>query len=271
MGGFAQLHAGTGAVLREEAAAIGTMRFLTASDEGFVATVSGCTTPGSTAVLDPTTWSTRFQLPPPPTSGPGGAVQAHPAQGGGRYFDDGGTTVRAFDLDGCGQPTCQPDWEVAVPGDAGAWQIAVSSDGSSVYAGTTTVPALVVRLDAATGDELGRMVLAGPQLGTFAIADGVLFAATEHDLEAFDAGCTGTCAPLWSSGIPGVRTPMAVGAGVVHVRTGTTTVESFDASGCGAPTCTPIGTTEVSHDGLLVANGRLLTTDGDGTTAYAPG
>jgi hypothetical protein len=128
---------------------------------------------------------------------------------GGVVYVAAGSTLYAFDANGCGAPTCNPIWVSA---------------GSTVDGSST--PAI-------SG---GVVYVAG---------SGGLDA---YSTDAGSANCSGiapaTCTPLWTGNVTSVSTTdtsPAIANGVVYlsISPGHGTLYAFDANGCGAATCSP--------------------------------
>lgn len=187
-----------------------------------------------------------------------------PAVAGDHVFVLNGSSVAAYTATGCGTPVCPPVWSTDLTGPS-----------DDVVAGTTgpvyvTSDEHVVALDRATGDELWRGDLGGTGRG-FALAHGTIFATVEREgsparLVAFPAGGCGdpVCAPTRTSTLEGTGTgDPAVAGGVVYTSTDTT-VQGFDASGCGAATCPALVTVPVARGGAVSASDGHVLVSGQG-------
>jgi hypothetical protein len=185
-----------------------------------------------------------------------------------------GQAVRAFALTEP-RPSCGPEgllmecplW--VTPIDAGAHEIVIAPDQSTVYAGTSA--GTVYGLDAATGGVLWTASVGAGVSAPPALADEILYVPTaDGRLVAVDAaGCgSPTCPPLWDApvGSPlGVQP--AVAGGVVYTGADDGSVDAFDAAGCGAATCTALWSTQTGSaitGAPAVSAGRLYVGTADG-------
>lgn len=190
-----------------------------------------------------------------------------------------GPAIHAFDLAGCGAPTCTPTWTVTLASQQFADRWAVE-----VMAATETGAALV-RDHADYGDRtLGQLVAIS--------ADGTV--QWSHDMEALYSVATiddtvyvsgrvgsGSIVRAVQDGTTIWQTPVsesysassiAIAGGVVYRGSGSS-VEAYDADGCGEPTCVPIITAPVQGNvrDVSVAGGHLLVaSEGNHLTAFAP-
>jgi hypothetical protein len=200
-----------------------------------------------------------------------------------------GSSIRAYALDGCGEPTCPPLW---VSNDGRSISAAaLAPDGGLVTVGSTfsgpqgpTPPySVVVVRDPATGSvrwnatiEVGAGGLAVDDHhiytgdGEGRDPNGVPIGA--NALLAFDAGGCGAahCTPVWTAPLPGEPGDPLVGGGVVYTSVG----DDLHALGTDG---TSLAVVPGAGNPRSLGEGRLYTTTTDaaaGTTtlrALAPG
>jgi outer membrane protein assembly factor BamB len=197
------------------------------------------------------------------------------------YITAGDAGLAAFPANGCGAPTCAPEWR----GATGPQAIATPAVANGfVYVPSQTNPnSNHGRLNVFDADGCGAAVcpplwkgLGGDSsflISSPAVIGGRAFIASyDGKLYVFDAlGCGApTCPPMWTgqTGAPIDSSP-AVAGGFVYVGATDGKLYAFPTGGCGAPTCPPawrgptggsidIGSPTVADGKVLVGNGRFL-------------
>ena len=220
-----------------------------------------------------------------------------PVTGAGRVYVRAGQRFLAYDLEGCGAPTCPPLWNVEpileVPG-AGTFPFQ-NPYGPPMYVDGTLFTSWastfgLAALDAASGELLWvnlpqHSLEAGG--GGLAAADGLVYLAGQGGLAMFDADGCGTllCDPVHSAALPtyyqsGSGGTLAVAGGVVYASVANVEgeqpyrpnmIHAIDTASCAGGPCRLLWTEllyEVAN--LSVSDGRLLAATGAGLVAFAP-
>ncbi len=228
-----------------------------------------------------------------------GHLVSPPAVGDHRVFiaDDRGT-LSAFPARGCGAPLCDPEWQAALGGPTSQngptvyrHQVIIGSgtnfgghSGPHVEAFSTAGCGLHHCKPVWRGDIDGEAVL-----GTPAVSGTTLYVASQFTLRPFETegvvtafdlrGCGASlCQPLWTgvNFASGFESSPVVADGMVYVAKGPASgfpvdvgVFAYDARGCGADVCPPLGFVQVAESGfylgspIAVADGHLLFGAGD--------
>jgi outer membrane protein assembly factor BamB len=198
---------------------------------------------------------------------------AGPAVAGDQLFLTEDYRLVAYDVDGCGAPTCEPAWAFDLP--AGDTYVPPVVGGNLVFVSTVGFypdTSQLFAVDRATGQLAWRAPVDTSGADAVAYADGIVYVVDGAALRAFDAaGCGApTCQPLWTAPLwtrPYAGSPnrIAVAGGVVYVGTsflGRGFLRAFDASGCGASSCGERWSTAVdgTPQAMSVAASKLFVT-----------
>lgn len=246
------------------------------------------TSTGTLIVRDGTTmaelWTAALAGPP-----------SRPVVAGDLIYVSSGLDVQAFPLAGCGAPTCTPLWTV----DLGAHRPEQTDEVVTVVAASPSGGVLVETSSTYTDPSTGRSTPTGvldsisPEgardwnaivghLTSLVVADDIVYISgyrmdgpefePPEAIPYFRALQNGTV--VWRGDVDAEAT--LVYAGGVLYRGHGSTVEAYDAAGCGATTCSAVASVAVpgAVGGLSVAAGRLLVSSGtDGVghlTAFVP-
>lgn len=211
-----------------------------------------------------------------------------------------GTSLHAFDADGCGAPTCTPLWTVTPGGEGSRLSLGAATDDGHVVVthaytevdrfGRRTHRERILFYDSA-GAPAWATTPSGPMMPNTihgeAVAGDVVYATESQDSGGPEPGtyslrayATSTGTLLWSADLGPFGPSSAqviVGGGVVYVGVGNE-VLAFRRAGCGASTCTPLVSLPLPGMAatMTVAQGHLLATSitlsGDtALTAFVPG
>ena len=224
-----------------------------------------------------------------------------PAVANGVLYLASGSTLYAFDaagLSGCsGTPkTCAPLWTAALS-SPGATTVAVS--GGIVYVGTTDSGLYAFGAAGTancstrtTAKTCAPLWTAPVDADALAVANGVVYAATNDTLYALDAAAPGNCpgtgttrtctlAPLWTSADSAyvLTGSLTVANGVVYTASSGGGIDAYDAAGslnCSVSgtvkTCTPLwgDVTGYTSDGSpVIVNGVLFVSAPNSADIYA--
>ena len=209
------------------------------------------------------------------------------ALSGGHVYVASGSSVYAYALVGCGEPTREPVWTVDLGRHVGQDLVATAGGQLIVTVGPSSfglTDEQVWSVSAATGAVSWRATLDADH-GALATSGDRVFVAPSGTgagvgtVRAYAAdGCGGaaTCSPVWSATVgPSAGSPTVAG-GVVYVPTTGGAVRAYAADGCGATTCSELATVTVPGDvrGVSVAFGRLFvssaTSPGGALTVFEP-
>jgi outer membrane protein assembly factor BamB len=183
-------------------------------------------------------------------AGADSVLMSSPAVAGGVvYVGTFGRRLFAFDAGGCGAKRCTPLW-AGVTG--GSIESTPTVGDGVVYVGSDDG-----RLNAFDADGCGKATckpswtgdMGGDASPVFesspALANGMVYLGSQHDLAAFDAGGCGakTCDPVWQAPNPGEFYGGSPAVTKTRVYIGLETgIAVFDAKGCGHPVCDALWT-----------------------------
>ena len=183
-------------------------------------------------------------------AGPESILMSSPTVAGGVvYVGSFGHKLFAFDANGCGLKKCKPIWTAATGGSiestptVGGGVVYVGSDDGKLYAFDAGGCGAMKCKPLWTGDMGGE---ASPVFESSpALANGMVYLGSQHDVAAFDAGGCGakSCEPVWHA--PNETEFYGGSPAVTHTRLYIgleTGIAAFDAAGCGASTCDPLWT-----------------------------
>jgi hypothetical protein len=194
----------------------------------------------------------------------GRPVDILPTVADGRVFVVVDATLYAFDLAGCGTPTCNPIWTQSAPDNSGpivagpdgrifrqAVHFSTSSPDQFNYLNAYATDTGAVLYSRSNNSEL---TVAG---GT-AVTDVVDSSGIGTGIQAFDSGCTSGDCTLWSASVPGAW--LVVSAGDLVYVAAPDSVSVFALAGCGAAACSPLKTLTVPGRvaSMVVGEGTLL-------------
>ena len=207
-----------------------------------------------------------------------------PVAAGGYVFNqpmpaDGSapSQVRAYDVDGCGAPTCTGVWTSTLGGPG---RMMAAPNGQLYVQNFGLLGQSFTGVDQRAGLTRSMIPLPHGYPTVNAAADGDSVYTTEYSwsrvttLRAYTAaGCSVVgCTPRWSGQVPtGFSGNHVVAGDVVFVPAGT--VYAFDADGCGQATCAPLVELPADANTVMVAGGRVYAAADDGSggtiTAFA--
>lgn len=209
------------------------------------------------------------------------------ALSGGHAYVASDSSIYAYPLAGCGEPTCEPAWTVDLGRHVGQ-NLVATAGGELIVTVGPSLPGLtddqVWSLSAATGAVSWRATLDANHGAIAASGDRVFVVpygtgAGVGTVRAYAAdGCGGaaTCSPVWTATVgPSAGSPTVAG-GVVYVATTGGVVRAYAADGCGATSCSELASVTVpgAVRGVSVAFGRLFvssaTSPGGVLTVFEP-
>jgi hypothetical protein len=225
----------------------------------------------------------------PPASG------TRPVIAHGQIYVHDGTSLHAFDAEGCGAPTCTPLWTArhGFTTNPRLSPVAATDDGHVVVQarltyvidthGNTASRGVVLIYDSA-GTLVWSTVSGSPSLVTrdalaLAVAGDAVYVTQWDELQpdvpqySLNVHSTSSGALLWSADI-GTSSPsggVVIAGDVVYVGV-PGAVLTFDRDGCGAATCGALASIPVPAEpgAMTVAQGHLLVQSRDVLTAYRP-
>lgn len=281
-GGWVDLDARTGEVLRRVGGAIGTQSFVLRGPwrvSEFTGFVEGTLAGAGFTITGPVSWTQLIELGgSEPLRGPtSAAITADRFLVGLDQGFQGTNVLAGWDLTrGCDvfqtPDMCRPD--VTTQLDGVPVTPVVDGDESTGYVATDA--GTVYAVNTASGEVRWTAALGSPVLLRMAWTPEALYAVTTAgDLMAFDPnGCGGAvCPPTWTTALVGTPvTPPAVAGDVIYVASAGGTVEAFPADG---PTgASPVWSTSLGSrvtGGPVVSRGTLFLATADGRlVAYRP-
>jgi outer membrane protein assembly factor BamB len=217
----------------------------------------------------------------------GAPVTSSPAVGGGSVFvasNDGRLYAFPAGAAGCGHPTCNPTWRVRVGGPA--FTVSPTIAGDTVFIIGAMAHQLLALPAAGCGQAVceprwrGDLGLGPSGATTPAVANGMVYVATQGSpspravgvVTAFDvAGCgRSICQPAWT-GInfaSGFESSPAIAGDVVFVAKGPASgfpvdagLYAFDARGCDAKRCSPVGFVQVGDEQFYLGSSVAVAGD----------
>jgi hypothetical protein len=241
-------------------------------------TRTGCSQTGNRAQLvvrDPSRAPGRWTF-----SFPDGVSPRPPSIGHGKIYVAADDQVYAFDLAGCGAPTCASVWTTSLDLDgervvASDKRPVVGPDGTVYVGATLGLQTLVRALDGESGAHLWRTDLQpAPGFGWqwLALAHGQLYVSDHRNdgsgplLAVFAAGgcAQPVCPPVWTAALDGLPVAgMTIGGDVLYVglfRPSGDALLAFPARGCGSAVCprlADIGFGDRQPLQVAVADGRV--------------
>lgn len=197
------------------------------------------------------------------------------------------SSIHAYPLAGCGEPTCEPAWTVDLGRHVGV-NIMATPGGQLIVTVAPSFPGLtddqVWSLSAATGAVSWRATL-DAEYGAFAASGDRVFVVpygtgpgvgTVRAYAADGCGGAATCSPVWTATVGSSAGKPTVAGGVVYVSTAGGVVRAYAGEGCGATTCSELASVTVpgAVRGVSVAFGRLFvssaTSPGGVLTVFEP-